>query len=241
MSPNNVLSVDLASRRYRDFGFAFLQQGGSGPLFPKSDVFGVKDPPDAATFASALEFFCRDHAIGVLLLDGPQAWRHPASPIDHMRLCERVLNTPGKTGVPGQVKPTTLLKYVQFSIDVFRHLHDDFGWSFLSHDWSSQPRSRWAVEVFPSSAWSLLGWQRLPSRPRSADAVEPWRRMLAAGFEWDLPHRLTHDEIQAAVVLTLGGAIAGVNVDGVVLAGVDPIWEDGNVYEGLIANPARAR
>jgi len=26
----------------------------------------------------------------------------------------------------------------------------------------------------------------------------------------------------------------------IVLAGVDPIWENGNVYEGLIANPVRA-
>jgi len=237
--PTNVLSVDLASRRYRDFGFAYLRLASRAPLFPKPDELGLQDPPDPTNFADALEAFCRNHEVGALLLDGPQAWRYPGSQIEHMRLCERVLNTPGKTGVPGQVKPAPMLKYVQFSIDVFRHLHDQYGWSFLTHDWSTQPHRRWVVEVFPSSAWSTLGWQRLPSRPRSAAKIEPWRRMLAKGLGLDLPDHLTHDEIQASVVLPLGEAIMNKDKQRIVLAGVDPIWENGNVYEGLIANPVR--
>ncbi|MGA9192995.1 MAG: hypothetical protein WBZ24_14785 [Anaerolineales bacterium] len=238
--PINVLSVDLASRRYRDFGFAYLRLGSRAPLFPKPDELGLQDPPDPTSFADALEAFCRNHEVGALLLDGPQAWRYPGSQIEHMRLCERALNTPGKTGVPGHVKPAPMLKYVLFSIDVFRHLHDQYGWSFLTHDWSTQPHQRWVVEVFPSSAWSTLGWQRLPSRPRSAAKIEPWRRMLAKGLGLDLPDHLTHDEIQASVVLPLGEAIVNKDKQRIVLAGVDPIWENGNVYEGLIANPVRA-
>ncbi len=156
-----------------------------------------------------------------------------------MRLCERVLNTPGKTGAPGHVKPAPLLNYVEFSIDVFRHLHDDFGWSLLTHDWPTRPRQRWVIEVFPSSAWNLLGWERLPSRPRTAERIAPWHRLLANGLNWDLPDYLTHDELQAAVVLPLGEAIANRDPEGVVLAGVDPIWDDGDVFEGLIANPSR--
>lgn len=235
----NVLSVDLASRRYRDFGFAFLRRGSRKPLFPGRDDLGLEDPPNAASFAGALEAFCRNHGVGILLLDGPHAWRHPASPIDHMRLCERVLNTPGKTGPPGHVKPAPLLKYVQFSIDTFRHLHDEYGWSFLTQDWPKRPGERWAVEVFPSSAWSLLGWRRLPSRPRSAAKIEPWRRMLAKGLGLELPDRLSHDEIQSTVVLPLGEALAKGDPSGVILSGFDPIWEDGHVYEGWIANPRR--
>lgn len=235
----NILSVDLASRRYRDFGFAFLRHGSQGPQFPTAADLDLLDPPDAASFAAALEVFCQTNEAGVLLLDGPQAWRHPDSPIDHMRLCERVLNTPGKTGTPGQVKPAPLLNYVRFSIQVFRHLHDDHGWSLLTHDWSTRPRQRWVVEVFPSSAWGMMGWQRLPSRPRTAAKIEPWRRMLAQSLGWELPNRLTHDELQAAVVLPLGQAIAQMDTEHVVVAGVDPIWEDGEVFEGLIANPSR--
>jgi hypothetical protein len=157
-----------------------------------------------------------------------------------MRLCERVLNTPGKTGRPGHVKPAPLLKYAQFSIKVFSHLWEHHGWSLLTHDWSTQSRRRWVIEVFLSSAWTLLGWKRLTSRPRTAAKIEPWRRTLVEDFGFSLPDQLSHDEIQSAVVLPLGQALVRRKTHGVVLAGVDPLYKGGQLFEGLIANPRRA-
>ena len=234
---SNVLSVDLASRRYRDFGFAFLAHDRANPEFPHPGDLGLQDPPDAGDLAAALSAFARDHSVGALLLDGPQAWRHPQSPIEHMRLCERVLNTPGKTGTPGHVKPRTYLNFIEFSIEVFARLRQSLGWPLLTHDWASEGRAGWLVESFPSSAWSALGLKRLPSSARSAKKADPWRRDLSAATGWELPAGLSHDELQAAIVLPAGQAVVRGDADHLVLVGVDPIEEADQVYEGLIAVP----
>ncbi len=51
---------------------------------------------------------------------------------------------------------------------------------------------------------------------------------------------LPYDELQAAIVQRLGKAIVNGDPGGGVLAGVDPIWEQGEVFEGLIAYPGLA-
>lgn len=233
----NTLSIDLASRRYRDFGFALLEQGDPVPRFLKADEFGLDDPPEAAALARALEEFSQANGIDNILLDGSQGWRHPDSPIEHMRLAERVLNTPGKTGPPGQAKPGTYLKYIQFSIDVFHHLRVDHGWQLLTEDWAAGPKKRWVVEAFPSTAWSLLGLDRLPGKAKAGKKLEPWRKKLARVTGYVLPKDISHDELQAAVILPIGHALNKKREDLIILAGVDPFVQDGVVYEGLIACP----
>ena len=230
------LSIDLASRRYSHFGIIFLPEGSRTPrvLMPKE--LGLKDPPEAASLAVAIESLARTANVDVVLLDGPQAWRYPQSPIKHMRLCERVLNTPGKTGIPGQAKPSTYLTYIQFSIDVFHYLRAAYGWSLLSSDWPQHSGRRWVVEVFPSAAWALLGLDRLPGKSRGA-GLEPWRLELAQVTGYSLPSNLNHDQLQAAVVLPLGPALIEGAADQVILAGLDPFIEGDSLYEGLIANP----
>jgi hypothetical protein len=232
----NTLAVDLASRRYRDMGFAFLEIGQTAPDFPKPADLGLQDPPEASALADALDQFGRARGVTSILLDGPQAWRHPASPIEYMRLCERVLNTPGKTGIPGTTRPGTYLNYVTFSIDVFAHLRSA-GWNLLTHDWADQRGRRWAVEVYPSVAWSLLGMDRLPSKSRAGKKLAPWRKRLARATGYSLPTRLSHDQLQAAIVLPLGTNLSQRRPDLVLLAGVDPIIEGDTIYEGLIASP----
>lgn len=234
-----TLSIDLASRRYAQFGILFLADDSRAPREIEPNELGLKDPPEAASLAAAIDQFARAADIDVLLLDGPQAWRYPASPIEHMRLCERVLNTPGKTGVPGEAKPKTYLTYIRFSIDLFEQLRTGFGWSLLTSDWPKHPGRRWAVEVFPSAAWSLLGIDRLPGKIRGA-SLESWRRALARTTGYALPSKLNHDQMQAAVVLPLGQAIHHRAQDRLILSGLDPFFEDGIVYEGLIANPRLA-
>jgi hypothetical protein len=233
----NTLSIDLASRRYRDFGMALLEEGESAPVFLKAAELGLEDPPEAAAFAALLEAFCRDQAVTNLLLDGSQGWRHPHSPIDHMRLSERVFNTPGKTGLPGQAKPGTYLNYIQFSVDLFQQLRLRHGWELLHGGWAESAGQRWLVEVFPSAAWPLLGLERLPSKAKVGKKIEPWRSDLTQVTGYRLPDTLTHDELQAAVVLPIGSALNKKSEDSIVLAGVDPIIEGDTVYEGLIACP----
>lgn len=231
-----TLAVDIASRRYQDFGFALRRQGDPTVALLTPEELGLEDPPEAETFTAALAGFAYAEGIDVLLLDGPQGWRHPDSPIEHMRLCERVLNTPGKTGTPGHAKPGNYLNYIQFSIDTFHHLRADHGWNLLTEDWTARSSAQWALEVYPSAAWSLLGLDRIPGKRRGED-LEPWRQALARVTGYVLPKDMTHDELQAAVVLPLGSAINNKREDQVVLAGVDPFIQDGVVYEGLIASP----
>lgn len=232
----NVLSIDLASQRYKDFGIAFLEAGSDQVLVPKLGELGLSDPPDPGSLAEALNRYCQQHSVTCLLLDGPQGWRYPGSPIEHMRLCERVFNTPGKTGAPGHAKPATYLTYIQFSIDVFEALRISHGWSLLTEDWPAAPGRRLVVETYPSAAWSLLGLKRLPSRAKRAQ-IDQAADELARVTGPKLPGKLSHDELQAAVALPVGQAIVEEDPHAIILAGVDPIIEDEFVYEGLIAAP----
>ncbi|MGD8553350.1 MAG: hypothetical protein PVG02_06790 [Anaerolineales bacterium] len=234
-----VLSIDLASRRYKDFGIALLDVGSDKPTFPEPGELGLDGEPEAEACAAVLAEFCKANEVNVMLLDGPHAWRYPQSSIEHMRLAERVLNTPGKTGNPGTAKPKNYLRYIQFSIDLFRALHDDFNWAFIKHSWHRKRNRRWIVESFPSAAWELLGLPRLPGKSRAKRAdLNRFSKKLGQITGYDLPSGLSHDELQAAVVLPAGEAIARRDPKGVILFGHDPIVDkEGNLLEGWIVEP----
>jgi hypothetical protein len=234
-----VLSVDLARRSYKDLGFALLPSRKRQVKILSPSDLGLEGRPETGELALSLANFSDQEGVSVLLLDGPQGWRHPKSPIEHMRLCERVLNTPGKTGVLGTCKPRTYLAYIQFSIDLFRHLRVDHGWELLTQDWHDQPGTKWVVESFPSAAWTTLGLKKLPSKGKTKSSqIRTWSRDLSLVTGLELPKKLTHDELQAAVVLPVGQAIARNRKNRVILSGYDPILtSDGVVLEGWIANP----
>jgi hypothetical protein len=237
-----VLSIDLASRRYKDFGIALLEVGSNKPAFPTPAEIGLAGEPEAKACAATLDAFCSTNQVSVLLLDGPHAWRHPKSSIEHMRLAERVLNTPGKTGVPGTAKPKNYLRYTQFSIDVFKNLHYEYKWSLIQKGWHRKRKRRWVVESFPSAAWELLGLERLPGKSRIKRAeLNRFAKKLGEVAGYKLPSGLSHDELQAAVVLPAGEAIARRDPDGVILVGYDPIFDKkGNILEGWIVEPRLA-
>ena len=234
-----VLSVDLAHKRYTDNGIAYLESGTDDVQIIKADDLGLSGTPSPSDFAASLNTFCERKGVSVLLLDGPQGWRYPHSQIEHMRLCERVLNTPGKTGVVGTTKPRTYLSYTQFSIDLFQHLRLDQGWELLTANWTKRSGVRWLVESFPTSAWKTLGLPKLPAKAKtSPDQLTTWRRNLSLAAGLKLPEVLTHDELQAAVVLPAGRAIADGDPGRVILSGIDPfLTDEGIVLEGWIANP----
>jgi len=237
--PRAVLSVDLAHRRYTDNGIAYLESGTEDVQIIKADDLGLYGNPSPIDFAAALAMFCERKGVSVLLLDGPQGWRYPHSQIEHMRLCERVLSTPGKTGNPGTVKPRTYLAFIQFSIDLFQHLRLDHRWKLLTEDWTERSGVRWLVESFPTSAWKTLGLSKLPAKAKTtSDQLTTWRRNLSINTGLKLPDPLTHDQLQAAVVLPAGRAIADGDPERVMLSGIDPLLTDeGIVLEGWIANP----
>ncbi|KPK90866.1 MAG: hypothetical protein AMJ88_15150 [Anaerolineae bacterium SM23_ 63] len=234
-----VLSVDIAHRRYADNGIAFLDGGSDVVQLIKADDLRVKDPPTPEGFAAALNTFCDREGVSVLLLDGPQGWREPKSQIEHMRLCERVLNTPGKTGVFGTVKPSTYLPYIKFSIELFHQLRIKHDWELLRSNWNKRPWERWLVESFPTAAWKTLGLKNLPAKSKcTSDQLIAWRNDLSTLTGLKLPDVLTHDELQAVVVLPLGRAMVKGDESQVILSGVDPyLTKEGVVLEGLIANP----
>jgi hypothetical protein len=235
----NILSIDLASRKYADNGIAFLSRGSLQPQYLKTTDLELSGKPRVADFADKVYRFCENNRVSVLLLDGPQGWKSPKTDIDHMRLCERVLNTPGKTGPIGYVKPKTFLRYIAFSINLFHILRVDYNWSLFTEDWIKHKRKRWIVETFPSSAWLTLGLQSLPSKRKTTTRqLSKWRKDLGIAMDYKIPSKITHDELQATVVLPVGQAIVEGNPDGIVLAGMDPIiTRKGDVLEGWILNP----
>lgn len=234
----SVFAVDLAHRAYDSMGFAFLAGGSSTVQFVQPADLGLMDPPEPKLFAHSLEAFCRINDVSVLLLDGPQGWKSERSGIEHMRLCERVLNTPGRSGLPGEAKPRTYLPFIQFSITLYDYLRRLHGWRLLTEDWAVQRPRRWLVECFPTSSWKTLGLTRLPGKSRATPQdLDAWCGDLERTTELNLPPNPTHDQLQAAAVLPVGKAIVEQAPARVLLSGMNPLFTPEGVREGWIANP----
>jgi hypothetical protein len=156
-----------------------------------------------------------------------------------MRLAERVVNAPARTGDFGQVKPRTYTAFVEFCIALFNALRDR-GWRHLRQDWPRRSRrTRWMVESFPSMAWRTLGLERLPGKARMrGKPLTAYRRGLMDVTGYSLPRGLNHDQLQAAVVLPAGEAVLTGRRQGLLMAGIDPIPYAGHLTEGWIVLPA---
>lgn len=238
MQPS-VLAVDLASKKYKDIGFAHLSTNDVDVKFLKALDLGLSGKPFPSDLAPALNQFCLDNDINVLILDGPQGWKSPRTGIEHMRIGERVLNTPAKTGTIGHVKPASALRFVAFSIALFHSLRVDFGWSLLTSNWHIN-KKRWVVEGFPTSAWKTLGLKSLPAKSKARRKVlNDWANEFKIVSGLDVGSGFSHDDLQAAVLLPAAIAIQSRNMNGVVLSGMDPHYtRSGDVLEGWIANPS---
>ncbi len=162
--------------------------------------------PDPGRLAAYLADLATEKGARIILLDGPQAWKDPANGLSYQRVCERILNTPAKTGIPGQVKPRTYTPFVAFSICVFDEL-EALGWVRLrAPEELHGPRAPLALESFPSAAWRALGLRPLPAKSRSTEAdLRAWTRALKDHAGIAVPRLPTHDELQA-----LAAGLAGV-------------------------------
>ena len=149
-----VLSVDLANTSYGNLGMVFLEetQGSWSVRTLSPRDLCLAGPPSGPQLAARLADACRRLPASILVLDGPQGWKDPDNGLLHSRSCERELNTPAKTGLPGSAKPANYLAFLAFSIDVFQALVAR-GFEL----WSGSTAHLLAVESFPSSAWRQLG------------------------------------------------------------------------------------
>jgi len=237
MSSLSVLAVDLALRRYADFGFAILRPAGArceARLLGATEL-GLEGEPHPALIARRLALLAADEQAGLILLDGPQAWRQDASDIEHSRLCERLLRAPGKTGLPGAAKPAPFLRFARFSIAVFDAL-EALGFRRLRN--ASRLSLPLTLEIFPTAAWRGLGLEPLPAKNNCpVGHLLRYRRALARRARVRFAGELTHDGLQA-----VAGGLAGIGIvapdrAACVLVGRPLLRQGGSWREGYIAVP----
>lgn len=232
----SVLSIDLASRRYRDNGIALLDgvPGRTSARLVNPETIGLRGEPDVLPFARAIAELAERERVRVILLDGPQGWRANESSLVHLRHCEKETRTPGKTGLPGVVKPRTWTRMAEFSVALFDALHER-GWPRLTSAWRGE---RVAIESFPTHAWRMLGHTPLPGKS-ATNTLEPWLGALSdAGLR--LPQSdIGHDELQSLVAGLAGIALVNQGLIACDVRGIDPFVEDGVWREGLILSPRR--
>lgn len=176
---------------------------------------------------------CRAHDSRYLLIDGPQAWKDSNNGLEHSRICERELNTPAKTGLPGQVKPRTYTSFVNFAIELFEELHR-LGWHRFDSN-VRESRTGIAMETFPTAAWRSLGIRPLPAKAKAtpADILSRWED-LRREHGLLTSRRPDHDQLQAVVAGLAGLAVElgrnrGVRVVGWPPRQVDNVWREGYI------------
>jgi len=168
-----VLSVHLALKSYDDFGCCLLTSGsgtGAAAEFPNSAGIGLKGVPHAEHCADVLAAYCEGSGANVLLLDGPQGWKDPSTRSEDCRICERLLNTTGKVGLPGRAQPATFLPFAQFCIDLFTALARRGGVRPDFEPFTAPTRGFLLLETFPTAAWVALGLE--PLKPREKVKID---------------------------------------------------------------------
>lgn len=236
-----VLSADLAHKRYADIGAVLLEQREDRI---RCDLLCIPltGKPSSEPLAKFLNDKCAGAGIRILLLDGPQGWKAQDNGLVHSRCCERELNTPAKTGLPGSVKPKSYCDFVVFSIAVFDALAR-LGWERFR--WIPSvlgSTGRVVIESYPRSAWKALGIVPLPAKKRAKAAdIDRCHSDLKALVPLDMSGRPNHDQLQAIVAGIAGLAFERNDWDGVCAAGIVPSLEDQHWREGFILNPVRPR
>ena len=260
-----VLSVDLAYRRWSNLGVVVLERkqelmaeqiltgkpAGSGtrprpiieceilPFAPPGLGPEVDSGPiEPEILAGRLNHLCNVRGIRVIMLDGPQAWKSKSNGLEHARVSERQLNTAGKTGLPGIVRPITYRPFTEFCMDVYDALCRR-GWRRLAtRDRSGAPQERVLVESYPFAAWKSLGLKPLCSKRRArvsdlAEAYAALREMVP--FTTNRPPN--HDQLQAIVGGLPGLALEEHNTAALRIVGKPPRREEGHWREGFIVLP----
>jgi hypothetical protein len=236
-----VVSLDLAVRRYEDNGLVILRQGGERVECELVPLDGLGGTPEVETLAAYLVELADTAGARVLLVDGPQAWKASDSELTHQRHCEKALRTPGKTGLPGEVKPRSWTRFAEFSVSLFDALHER-GFQRLHSPEQAASEARLALESFPTAAWRLLGLSPLPGKARSdRGTVQQQLRRLRKLQPIEVSRPPTHDELQAIVAGLAGVAIEQGRSEAWQAVGTQPFRRDGTWREGFITCPCEPR
>lgn len=262
-----VLSVDLAYRRWADVGIVILDRHSVQPSAERTAGMSTvpmgilrrntmasagqidcevipmtgedsRGPVDAEILAGRLNHLCTVRSIRVLMLDGPQAWKSCGNGLKHCRVSEQQLNTAGKTGLPGMVKPVTYRAFAEFCLDVYDALCRR-GWRRLAtREQPGAGAERVLVESYPHAAWKSLGLKPLPSKKRAkisdlADAYGALRALVPLTAS----RPPNHDQLQAIVGGLPGLALDERNPAGARIVGNPPRRENGHWREGFIVLP----
>lgn len=229
-----VLGIDLACRRWADIGSARLEplpDGGLRVVVPALAMPG--GDPDPVALADLVDAHCRAHGVSVVALDGPHAWRNPASVRSGAgRWCERLVRAQGKTGVPGTALPRTQLRWTRFCIEVFDALLAKPGVALAGEE--AGARAYTLMECYPTEVWRALGLPPLPGKAKCGAAeTGNWRNRLEVATGWLIPQGLGHDDLQAVVAALPALAFAR-GQEGAVPVGDPVVKVDGTRLEGWI-------
>lgn len=231
-----VLGIDLACRRWADIGSARLEPGpldGFRAVVPALTM--PEGNPDPLLLANLVDSHCRAHGVKVVALDGPHAWRDPASRRDGAgRWCERLVRAQGKTGVPGTALPRTQLRWTRFCIEVFDALLAKPGVSLAGE--GPKGGAYAVMECYPTAAWRALGLPPLPGKGKcGATELEWWKKRLECRSGCEVPGILRHDDLQAVVAALTALAFAAGHGGALPLG--DPVKRaEGTRLEGWIWN-----
>ncbi|MGH8008994.1 MAG: DUF429 domain-containing protein [Candidatus Binatia bacterium] len=234
-----ILSVDLASNRYRDIGVALLALRDDSVVveFIEPTTAGLRDRPNVDVLAPWLMELAARYNVEMIFIDGPQGWKEPFNGLEHSRRCERELATPEKTGLPGVVKPQSWTRMAAFSIDLFNALAE-YGYPRLAHANDLLAGRKVAIESFPTSAWRTLSLAPLPGKARtSATRLTSGLTALAGLVPLSLSRPPSHDELQALIAGLAGLPWLGHSKFVNRLFGSRPTRLEGTWREGFIMNP----
>lgn len=238
-----ILSVDLATNRYRDIGVAVLTLG-EGLVrveFVEAAVSGLLGRPSVESVSGWLAELASSYGVDAIFVDGPQGWKDPSNGHMHARACERELATPGKTGLPGFVKPGSWTRMAEFSIELFDAL-GDYGFLRVHRSEDIRTGRKLAIESFPTSAWRSLHLTKLPGKGRtSASQLTSCTAALRSLIPMVLTRPPSHDELQALVAGLAGLPLLGHNAITYRLHGSRPMQLEGTWREGFIVNPIISR
>jgi hypothetical protein len=235
----SVLSVDLACRSWSDLGVVLLERKGA---LIACEMIRWQDPhpPPVVELALRLNTICLERGAGVLMLDGPQAWKSEDNGQEFCRISEHELNTAAKTGLPGTVLPGTYERFVGYCLALYDAL-GRLGWQRLAsreQPENGAPPRKILVESYPHAAWKSLGLTPLPAKRkcRVSHLAEAYAA-LAALIPITTSQPPNHDQLQAIVGGLPGLAIEERTLMGTRIVGQPPRWEDGFWREGFIALP----
>lgn len=234
-----VLSVDLACHSWSDLGVVLLDQ--KGPLIT-CEIIRWNEPysPPVIELALRLNQICAEHNAGLLMLDGPQAWKADKS---HEIL--HVLGTRGNTPLTQELA-ASYERFVGYCLALYDAL-GRLGWRRLATreqlaGSANNAPSKTLVESYPEAAWKSLGMEPLPARSecRVSHLAEAYA-FLTTILPITTSRPPNHAQLQAII-----GGLPGLAIEERAdspatprkkMMPQQPRWKNGQWREGLIVLP----